>query len=219
MLNCISLSQVLNISNNELLYIQSMTLSTLPSVTHWDASYNNITYIMDNQFVYLGSAEYINLSHNKIDNIQKYSFSDLPELMVLDLSYNRIFDDEFFTGLASLSALNLSHNQFDAFDPTLLQTIGNVDLKHNPLGCSWLLSEIADNDFGNIRLGELIGNENAIGFTTQEIRCSDYDNDSPLRNTPVVRNIVVIRKLIKENFTQIERLEPILTDVSGVVSE
>lgn len=207
--------KVLNVSHNELLYIQSLSLSMLSSVTHWDASNNNLTYIMDNQFVYLGSAIDINLSQNKIDNIQKYSFSDLPDLKVLDLSYNRIFDDDFFTGLTKLQRLDLSYNQFDAFDSTYLQSIGQVDMRANPLGCSWLLAEIAETDFGSIRLGELVGNQSLIGIKAEEIQCNDYDNDDANGNRPLIRNIVVVRKVIKEHSTNgSERLmESNMTDV------
>lgn len=215
--NGLNALRVLNISNNELLYIQSMSLSTLEAVTHWDASNNNLTYVMDNQFVYLGSAEYINLSHNKIDNIQKYSFSDLPELKVLDLSYNQIFDDEFFSGLATLQELNLCHNKFDAFDPNYLETIGQVNMRDNPLGCSWLLSEIGDTDFGDIRLGNLVGNQSGVGIKAEEIKCNDYDNDNALGNGPIIRNIIFVRKLVRENATKMEQMKDAsVVDVSAV---
>lgn len=157
---------------------------------------------MDNQFVYLSSVEHINLSRNSIDNIQKYSFSDLRSLKVLDLSYNKLFDDEFLTDLGSLSSLNVSFNNFDAFDPTNIKTIDNVSFEGNPLGCSWLMWEISNDNFGNIRLGIEIGNvtNDSRMRAPEEITCTDYDDDDPLRVKSVVRNIVVIRQIIRSSF-------------------
>lgn len=209
--------QILNISNNLLQYIQPFTLTPLDSVRHIDISNNNLTYIMDNQFVYLSSAEHINLSRNSIDNIQKYSFSDLRSLKVLDLSYNKLFDDEFLTDLGTLSSLDASFNQFDAFDSTNIKTIDSVSFQGNPFGCSWLLAEIANGDFGNIRLGIDIGNvtNNFEMRAPEEITCTDYDNDDPLRVKSMIRNIVVIRQVIRGPIIDSGISKPDEEDVRG----
>lgn len=158
---------------------------------------------MDNHLANLMAVEHINLSFNTINNIQKWSFTDLKMLQILDLSYNRIYDDDFFTDLGALTALNVSYNQFDAFDPSNLQTINEVNFQGNPLGCSWLLSEMVNGEFGTIRLGKFLSdaktNRSDIKLRApEEIRCLDYDSDNPLRVQSVERNIVVVRQVIKE---------------------
>lgn len=195
--------QIFNASNNQLQHIQPITVTPLTSVKHFDISHNNLTYIMDNNLVYLVAAEHINISYNKIDNIQKWSFSDLKALKVLDLSHNRIFDDEFLTDLRGLTVLNVSYNRFDAFDPSNVQAIDEVNFQGNPLGCSWLLSQMANDEFGNIRLGHFlvsasVNHSEEHVRAPEEIKCLDYDSDDPLRVNSIERNIVVVRQIIKE---------------------
>lgn len=158
---------------------------------------------MDNQFVYLSSVMNINLSHNTIDNIQKYSFSDLKELQILDLSHNNIFDDEFLVDLGSVRSLNLSHNQFDSLNVVNVKAIEDIGLHGNPWGCSWLLSQIANEDLGNVHFGSYIGESDRVAGgkyvnAPEDVRCFDYDSDDPLRVKSIERNIVVVRQLVQK---------------------
>lgn len=76
-------------------------------------SYNEITELDDEFFIYMPNLTFLDLSHNKIKVFENADvFYGLEKLTYLDLSFNNIFElpSKLFSPLVNLQTLNLSYN-------------------------------------------------------------------------------------------------------------
>uniref|UniRef100_A0A8C6U8P4 TIR domain-containing protein n=1 Tax=Neogobius melanostomus TaxID=47308 RepID=A0A8C6U8P4_9GOBI len=78
-----------------------------------NVSHNNINFIQQSYFSGLTELQILDLSNNQISHIEDASFSHLSSLTVLSLIGNKLMEltDHMFTGLSNLTVLNLTENQ------------------------------------------------------------------------------------------------------------
>ncbi|XP_018402373.1 PREDICTED: leucine-rich repeat neuronal protein 1-like [Cyphomyrmex costatus] len=123
--------QLLNVSHNNLKYINDRTLNDrISKLKILDLSFNKLTVVNETMLQHLTILEYLSLSHNPIgDGIHESAFWTLTALKHLDLrnisaSY---FSSDFFKTLTNLSTLDLSWNPISAI-PLLPINLQELDL-------------------------------------------------------------------------------------------
>lgn len=122
-------------------------------------SYNEITELDDEFFIYMPNLTFLDLSHNKIKVFENDDvFYGLDKLTYLDLSYNNIIElpSKLFPPLANLQILKLSYNNLT--DVLLnLETLSDLEvstsltnLQMNKVGFQDLSNSFFDN-YNNLK--------------------------------------------------------------------
>lgn len=101
-----------------------------------DMSYNELTYLYPESFVYHPQLTYVNFAHNKFSFFPTQFIRGLNYLKDLDLSHNLIktIDDEDFANLPELQDLDLSHNELASVSETAFQNssqLQRINLSNN----------------------------------------------------------------------------------------
>uniref|UniRef100_G3U512 Leucine rich repeat containing 32 n=1 Tax=Loxodonta africana TaxID=9785 RepID=G3U512_LOXAF len=144
--------EVLNLSGNQLRSILASPLVFYTALRHLDLSTNEISFVQPGVFQALPHLEHLNLAHNHLAHAPSEGWSALPlsnpswntsthplsQLLNLDLSYNEIehIPEGFLEPLTSLRFLNLSRNCMRAFEARhvgSLPCLVLLDLSHNAL--------------------------------------------------------------------------------------
>jgi Leucine-rich repeat (LRR) protein len=92
--------------------ILDKTFEKVHTLNELDISHNNLTFIDNSMLIDLNSLQILNISYNKIKFIQNASFQELNRLTSFDLRNNRIHDieDDAFLNLNSLKSIYLDNN-------------------------------------------------------------------------------------------------------------
>ena len=130
--------EYLNLCHNKIIeFPQSTNPESLcmKSLTHLDASFNQITTIDDTIgiFKYL---QLLNLSYNNINKITDKGITNLSRLINLDMSYNQL--KNIITEIGScimLTTLNVSNNKLHLFPDGLMKCtrLNHINLSYNQL--------------------------------------------------------------------------------------
>ncbi|XP_046371368.1 toll-like receptor 4 [Haliotis rufescens] len=140
----------LNVSNNILGPVLTISFSSFTRLTHLDLSTNLISFISNDTFRGLGSLTHLDLSSNNLKVLEADVFQGLHRLQVLHLSNNRIdtMDGAFYRHLSNLRELYLSRNNFFQLKLGLrfqvLNQLQVLDLSHNDF------ADITNDAFDNV---------------------------------------------------------------------
>ncbi|KHN80599.1 G-protein coupled receptor [Toxocara canis] len=108
--------RALNLSNNELVSLNSSSFSSLrhpETLESLDLSNNKLIFIAPAAFKSLTRLKYLNLSGNRLHTLNRSSFLDLNSLEVLNLDANPLssFPDRTFSPLVHLKEISIHSNQ------------------------------------------------------------------------------------------------------------
>lgn len=156
--------KVLDISRNKL-GSQSLdgAFSNL-SVYYLNLSFNSIGEISALAFIGLDSLRTLDLSHNEIRKLDHQSFQDQVSLEFLDLSFNYLpnLKHEWFKNLVNLTTLILHNNTLQSISNVVfspLSSLQNLDLSMNSISAIGFLSFKGLSNLQNLNLSHnLIGN-------------------------------------------------------------
>jgi hypothetical protein len=148
-----------------------------------DLSYNSLTRIDSDTFLYTKKLTELNLSGNSIEKLSSRAFQDLKSLSKLSLNNNRLtsVDSELFKSLTRLKQVDLSSNRIRgipefAFNDLL--NLAELDLSNN------CIKEVHVNSFVNLpNLAKLTLKHNCIERIKE--RTLKQLNSSRLANTVV----------------------------------
>ncbi|XP_055596813.1 protein artichoke [Uranotaenia lowii] len=185
--------EVFNASHNQLNLLNKYIFKDFSALRVLDLSGNRLPYIDNKLFEYCSRMEILNLSRNEINEIEPTIFEDTGKLAILDLSHNSLKEDAFLLPVINLQHLNMSYNQFARLNTSLLESIQQVDLYHNPWGCHFLILELMRQN-KNVRYGKnyVVHSTESI-LNTLGIECIDERGKT--------RDIVVVEKTIKEEYS------------------
>lgn len=120
---------LINCSYRQLIRLPNLKSTEYFQITHFDASYNNLTFIGYKAFKHTLLLENINLSHNLIKKVSVGAFSKLPRLKYLDLSYNKILtiEPDTLSRNYDLKVFFISHNpKFNKTSLLFMQHLPNI---------------------------------------------------------------------------------------------
>lgn len=125
----------LNISHNNLEYIDASNFKGMDNMYSLDISYNKLSRLqLNNSF--LGNLKALYLNNNKLSNISE-TLLNMKSLLYLDLSNNQISNlgDIDFSLLPNLQVLHLSHNNIKDFNiqTDSLQKLTDLNLSSNQM--------------------------------------------------------------------------------------
>ncbi|KAL3885051.1 hypothetical protein ACJMK2_025149 [Sinanodonta woodiana] len=111
------------------------------SLESLDLSFNNLTNLAAESFVFLQNLTRLNISYNQISNISEPSFKGLSSLLYLDLSGNRLtyLPSDSFRDMNSLKHMDLSNNMIESTEgigywpPLVSLKMNNNRLKAMPV--------------------------------------------------------------------------------------
>uniref|UniRef100_A0A8D0GFM1 TIR domain-containing protein n=1 Tax=Sphenodon punctatus TaxID=8508 RepID=A0A8D0GFM1_SPHPU len=146
--HCTSYGKALDLSSNNLFFINPDQFNGLEDVACLNLSSNNIGQAFNGtEFISLPNLKYLDLSFNKFDFTSYSAFKELPNLEVLDLSYNKhcftmagfACQLLFIENLPNLKMLNLSWNEISALTVFELRSdsLQKLDFKGNHLDNLW----------------------------------------------------------------------------------
>lgn len=119
--------QRLIIKNNKIKMIDS-SIQFYPELGFLDLSYNHLFSIPQRTFFYQKKLQELHLNHNKIGSISNWTFSGLTSLTVLNMRGN--FLDELsasvFATLPKLEELNLGQNRITRIDPKAFEGLRSL---------------------------------------------------------------------------------------------
>ncbi|XP_066507030.1 toll-like receptor 8b [Hoplias malabaricus] len=145
---CLATGHVLDLSRNNVYYINPDNLHAVGNITCLNFSYNDISsYLNGTEFVHFPKLKYLDLSHNRVYLRLKSAFSELKELEILDLSHNKHYFEiagvshtlAFLEHLEHLKILNLSWNEINTLSDKTLNSSSLKDLNFqgNRLDIMW----------------------------------------------------------------------------------
>lgn len=158
----------LDLSNNRIVDLKSVTLINIYNLTHLDLSSNQITVLEAKFFENIRSLVIFSISNNSISNLNADTFGYLVKLELLDLSLNKIAEIKpgTFSNQRNLQFLNLAGNLLKSlnanmFSPSpVLPQLKRLSLENNQL------NEI--NGFTS----SFIPNAKIIGIDSNKFNCS-----------------------------------------------
>lgn len=194
--------QVLNISHNVILELTKYTIEDLLQLKHFDISSNNLTSIPNDLFEFIKKIEYFNVSRNQLDDIGHNTFKDMIRLTSLDLSFNHLSNDGFLWPITSLKYLNLSNNDYNRINVSILSNLIYAEMFDNSFDCQWLVHELAHTSTeGTIKFGRnyVVPHRKGV-LKVPGIQCNDVDGTK--------RNIILLDpERAKEEFVTVSERE------------
>ena len=122
----------LDLSHNLIRSVEGFT--SLTKLTTLDLSYNQLHYIDPQSLESLHSLQSLDLSHNSLTQMDDEPFLYLYDLRVLDISCNKISRIRITSGLESLDTLRAQENILsDLTFVAQLQHLGELDLSRNSI--------------------------------------------------------------------------------------
>nr|XP_029732567.1 leucine-rich repeat-containing protein 15-like [Aedes albopictus] len=185
--------EVFNASHNHITQLNKYIFKDFSAVRILDLSGNRLAYIDNKLFEYSPRLELLNLSRNTISEIEPNIFEDARKLLTLDLSHNQLSEDAFLWPIVSLSHLNMSDNQFQRLNASVLESFGQVRLNRNPWSCQFLILELMKHS-KNVEYGKnyVVESTDSI-LNTQGIECTDERGK--------LRDIVVVQSMVKPEYS------------------
>ena len=191
-----------------------------------DLSYNNIGYIIDEDFRGCSHLEILDLTWNKIASVQTTAFESLVNLkslkMIHSLKYPfNVSFDGLFTSLAKLEDINIQYNFFGANVPFPVSQFSNI-LSHFPDSLKSLHIDIPEvSSFASflVNFTRLIN----LGINAKDSYKFFITNDTfrPLKNLPIRNLTLRSNRLMKVDtmaFSWFEKLEYLdMSNSSGIV--
>lgn len=97
--------------------------------------------------------------------------------------------------IVSLSHLNMSDNQFQRLNASVLESFGQVRLNRNPWSCQFLILELMKHS-KNVEYGKnyVVESTDSI-LNTQGIECTDERGK--------LRDIVVVQSMVKPEYSSV----------------
>lgn len=119
----------LNISRNQLIYLDPNIFSHMPLLERLDLSYNFLQLDLDT-FANLKRLRFLDLSGNRLGRLYPEVFKHLSDLDELNLSANRLchITRSMWKGLGNLRKLFLNQNPIESIDPIDFLTMKKLDL-------------------------------------------------------------------------------------------
>lgn len=160
--------ETLNLSNNQIIGLESSTLCCIPDLLLLDLSNNNVTKLSENifdkllklkelnlsfnsigdleisTFTYLINLEHLSLRRTNLSNVQRGTFLHQHKLVSLDLSENNLKKLNFtlFSPIQrDMRSLRMGDNNLNnlyGFRNTLFPQLNLLDIQGNPFNCSYL---------------------------------------------------------------------------------
>ncbi|XP_017549255.1 toll-like receptor 8b [Pygocentrus nattereri] len=145
---CLATGPVLDLSRNNMYYINPEYLQAVESITCLNLSYNDISsFFNGTEFIQFPKLKYLDLSHNRIYLRLESAFNELKELEVLDLSHNKHYFEvagvrhtlAFLEHLENLKVLNLSWNEINTLSDKTLNSssLKELQFQGNRLDIMW----------------------------------------------------------------------------------
>ncbi|KAL3286152.1 hypothetical protein HHI36_000664 [Cryptolaemus montrouzieri] len=132
----------LNLSFNNIAYLEENVFENLFKLENLHLSKNNIEYLDNDLFAHLYNLRYLMLDFNDIENLNNETFKNLHKLNSLDLSNNNVLKvhRDVFRALTSIQHIFLDHNPglelddylFSNFSKLEVVNLGHSNLKHLP---------------------------------------------------------------------------------------
>eukprot|EP00920_Eleutheroschizon_duboscqi_P040977 GHVT01098011.1.p1 GENE.GHVT01098011.1~~GHVT01098011.1.p1 ORF type:complete len:518 (+),score=17.30 GHVT01098011.1:56-1609(+) len=124
--------QHLELSMNDLTYIEVDAFTDLAKLTYLDLSHNNLTQLKDRDFRGLEVLHHLDLSKNRISTITESVFFPLAALNTLVLSQNGLhqISNYTFKGLTALAILQLSNNALRTLDASFFDHLTELQALH-----------------------------------------------------------------------------------------
>ena len=110
----------LNLTHNNLHFVNPKSFDVMYNVTILDLRYNKIRQIKSHTFFGLHSLDYLSLSNFQIVRFESSPFYGLTQIRHLDLSFNNFkhIRSDMFIGLITIQIIDLRGNRFLAIDFT-----------------------------------------------------------------------------------------------------
>lgn len=131
-----------DLSNNDLSYINSTLFEHNENLQSLDLSRNNIKDMPPGTFQYMKNLKFLNMSSNFLTKLRYGSLRGLHKTELLDLSRNNIavLDVDVFHECNSLKTLIIDYNQIKTFDVerlilVSLRKLSTLSLGGNPISC------------------------------------------------------------------------------------
>ena len=162
----------LDLSHNQLVYLNSEMFKKFVNLAFLDLSFNDISAIDANAFDFLSNLNVsLDLSYNQLDAIYSQTFTGLSSLTSFYLRSNKvkIIEDNSFLSLTKLKLLDLSLNKLTAVKALTLnglESLQIISLQSNQI------SSFDVNALSNLaNLRELNLHDNAFGVTNYIASC------------------------------------------------
>ena len=162
----------LDLSHNQLVYVNSEMFKKFVNLIYLDLSFNDISSIDSNAFDYLSNLNVsLDLSYNQLEVIYSLTFTGLSSLTSFYLINNhvKIIEDNSFLSLIKLKQLDLSSNKLTSIHASTLNgldSLQSLSLKSNQIE-SFDLSSLTN--LTNLR--ELNLNDNVFDVTYYFASC------------------------------------------------
>jgi hypothetical protein len=138
---CVGSVEIIDVSHNAIRNIDRFAFFRYSNVREIDISWNNISFVYPETFLFAQKLEGLSLSHNKLLSLQNNLMFSGHSLRILDISYcniSRIEETTFKYGVSSLQELYLqynaityiSHNSFSS-----LTSLKILNIAYNKLYC------------------------------------------------------------------------------------
>ncbi|NXG41223.1 TLR7 protein, partial [Psilopogon haemacephalus] len=180
--DCLKYGETLDLSRNNIFFINPLDFRDLSSVKCLNLSDNAISQTLNgSEFSYLSGLKYLDYSNNRIDLLYSTAFQELKFLEILDLSYNKhYFLAEgvthvlgFVKNLAHLKKLMMNENAISTSISTGMesQSLQILEFRGNRLDVLWRDgTNIYLSFFKNLtRLEQLDISSNSLSFLRQEV--------------------------------------------------
>ncbi|KAI4890411.1 hypothetical protein NFI96_000133 [Prochilodus magdalenae] len=172
---CLATGPVLDLSRNNMYYINPEQLQAVGNITCLNLSFNDISsFFNGTEFARFPKLKYLDLSHNRIYLRLASAFNELKELEVLDLSHNKHYFEVagvthtlgFLEHLPYLKVLNLSWNEINTLSNKTLNSssLKELQFQGNRLDMMWK----KDNRFKS--LFEFLGNLTHLDISYNKLR-------------------------------------------------
>lgn len=188
--------EVFNVSHNQLAQLNKYIFKDFSAIRTLDLSANRLPYVENKLFEYTPRVELLNLSRNAIAEIEPNMFADTGHLLLLDLAHNQLKDDAFLAPIVYLHSLNLSHNQFERLNVTLLGNVELVELYDNPWSCQFLILELMKQSKAVRYAKNYVVHSRDSILNTKGIECTDERGK--------VRDIVVVESAARPDYDAAE---------------
>ena len=127
----------LDLSHNQMMYLNASDLQTFNTLLWLDLSWNNLRYLNDDSFIYVGSTlTFLDLSHNRFLALPDNSFVPLQNVLTLLLAYPGIPREQVvpplgpgFQNVTQLRNLSLTGIYIEDFNATFLHNLVPTNLK------------------------------------------------------------------------------------------